>query len=56
MGMADYRTNPERSGGQPQRRESAFPELTVVNLERQADSVDQTYKNFVVVNITTASR
>src|SRR5258707_568857 len=41
-GLQNQRTHSE---------DAAFPGLTVVNLKQQADSVDQTYKNFVVVNI-----
>src|SRR5260221_11851458 len=50
MGMTDYRTNQNDQGG-THSEDAAFPGLTVVNLKQQADSVDQTYKNFVVVNI-----
>lgn len=50
MGMTDYRTNQLDQGG-THSENAAFPGLTVVNLKQLADSVDQTYKNFVVVNI-----
>jgi len=50
MGMTDYRTNQNDQGG-THSEDAAFPGLTVVNLKQQADSVDQSYKNFVVVNI-----
>jgi mannose-6-phosphate isomerase-like protein (cupin superfamily) len=50
MGMTDYRTN-QNDQGRTHSEDAAFPGLTVVNLKQQADSVDQTYKNFVVVNI-----
>jgi mannose-6-phosphate isomerase-like protein (cupin superfamily) len=50
MGMTDYRINQNDQGG-AHSEDAAFPGLTVVNLKQQADSVDQTYKNFVVVNI-----
>jgi len=49
MGMTDYRTNQNDQGTHSE--DAAFPGLTVVNLKQQADSVDQTYKNFVLVNI-----
>jgi hypothetical protein len=50
MGMTDYRIN-QNDQGTTHTEDAAFPGLTVVNLKQQADSVDQTYKNFVVVNI-----
>jgi mannose-6-phosphate isomerase-like protein (cupin superfamily) len=50
MGMTDYRTK-QNDQGATHSEDAAFPGLTVVNLKQQADSVDQTYKNFVVVNI-----
>jgi mannose-6-phosphate isomerase-like protein (cupin superfamily) len=49
MGMTDYRTN--QNDQDTHSEDAAFPGLTVVNLKQQADSVDQSYKNFVVVNI-----
>ena len=48
--MTDYRTN-QNGQGATHSEDPAFPGLTVVNLKQQADSVDQTYRNFVVVNI-----
>jgi len=48
--MTDYRTS-KNDQGETHSEDAAFPGLTVVNLKRQADSVDQTYKNFVLVNI-----
>jgi mannose-6-phosphate isomerase-like protein (cupin superfamily) len=48
--MTDYRTN-QNDQSDTHTEDPAFPALTVVNLKRQADSVDQNYKNFVVVNI-----
>ena len=48
--MTDYRTN-QNDKGSTHSEDAAFPGLTVVNLKQQADAVDQTYKNFVVVNI-----
>jgi mannose-6-phosphate isomerase-like protein (cupin superfamily) len=50
MSMTDYRTN-QSDPGSIHSEDAAFPALTAVNLKQQADSVDQTYKNFVVVNI-----
>lgn len=50
MGMTDYRTKQNDQGG-THSEDAAFPGLTVVNLNQLADSVDQTYKNFVVMNI-----
>jgi mannose-6-phosphate isomerase-like protein (cupin superfamily) len=37
--------------GDTHSEDAAFPGLTVVNLKQLADSVEQSYKNFVVVNI-----
>jgi hypothetical protein len=48
--MTDYRTN-QNDHGDTHIEDAAFPGLTVVNLKQQSDSVDQNYKNFVVVNI-----
>jgi mannose-6-phosphate isomerase-like protein (cupin superfamily) len=48
--MTDYRTN-QNDQGASHSEDAAFLGLTVVNLKQQADSVDQAYKNFVVVNI-----
>jgi mannose-6-phosphate isomerase-like protein (cupin superfamily) len=50
MGRTDYRTN-QIDQESTHSEDAAFPGLTVVNLKQQADSIDQTYKNFVVVNI-----
>jgi mannose-6-phosphate isomerase-like protein (cupin superfamily) len=50
MGMTDYRTE-QNEQGVTHSEEAAFPGLTVVNLKQEAASVDQTYKNFVVLNI-----
>jgi mannose-6-phosphate isomerase-like protein (cupin superfamily) len=50
MGMTDYRTE-QSDPGTTHSEEAAFPGLTVVNLKQAAASVDQTYKNFVVLNI-----
>jgi len=48
--MTDCKTN-QNDQGNAHSEDAAFPALTVVNLKQQADSVDQSYKNFVVVNI-----
>jgi len=50
VGMTDYRTSRDDQEN-THSEDAAFPRLTVVNLKQQADAVDQTYKNFVVVNI-----
>jgi mannose-6-phosphate isomerase-like protein (cupin superfamily) len=50
MGMTDYRTE-QNEQGVTHSEEPAFPGLTVVNLKQEAASVDQSYKNFVVLNI-----
>jgi mannose-6-phosphate isomerase-like protein (cupin superfamily) len=50
MGMTDYRTE-RNDQGVTHSEEAAFPGLTVVNLRQEAASVDQAYKNFVVLNI-----
>jgi mannose-6-phosphate isomerase-like protein (cupin superfamily) len=50
MSMTDYRTN-QNNAAATHSEDPAFAGLTVVNLKQLADSVDQTYKNFVVVNI-----
>src|SRR5437879_11307190 len=50
MGMTDYRTE-QNDQRVTHSEEAAFPGLTVVNLKQEAASVDQTYKNFVVLNI-----
>lgn len=50
MGMTDYRTNGNDQGS-THSEDAVSPGLTVVNLKRQADSVDQVYKNFVVMNV-----
>ena|SRR5215472_1323146 len=50
MAMTDYRT--QREQGLPTHvEEPSFPPLTVVNLKREADAVEQVYKNFVVMNV-----
>jgi hypothetical protein len=47
--MTDYRT---KQGDQVTHSEEAgFAGLTVVNFRQEAASVEQTYKNFVVLNI-----
>ena len=50
MGTTDYRTN-RNDQGSTHNEDAAIPGLTVVNLKQQADSVEQAYKNFVVVNV-----
>ena len=50
MGMTDYRTE-QNEQGFTHSEEPAFPGLTVVNLKQEAASVDQSYKNFLVLNI-----
>lgn len=50
MNVTDYRTD-QSDQQNTHSEEAAFPGLTVVNLKQQAASVDQTYKNFVVLNI-----
>ena len=47
MGMTDYRT--EQNEGVTHSEEAALSGLTVVNFKQEATSVDQTYKNFVVL-------
>ena len=50
MAMTDYRTQ----GGQELQthvEEPSFPPLAVVNLKREADSVQQVYKNCVLFNV-----
>src|SRR5215472_7702416 len=48
--MTDYRANREQHL-LTHVEEPSFPPLAVVNLKREADSVDQVYKNFVVLNV-----
>jgi mannose-6-phosphate isomerase-like protein (cupin superfamily) len=50
MGLTDYRTKQDDQGV-THSEEAAFPGLTVVNLKQEAAAIDQTYKNFVVLNI-----
>jgi mannose-6-phosphate isomerase-like protein (cupin superfamily) len=50
MGMTDYRTE-RNDDGITHSEEAEFAGLTVVNLKKVAASVDQTYKNLVVLNI-----
>jgi mannose-6-phosphate isomerase-like protein (cupin superfamily) len=47
--MTDYRTH--QNDEVTHIEEAAFPGLTVVNFRQQAASVEQTYKNFVVLNV-----
>lgn len=48
--MTDYRTDRSVSVS-THNEEAAFPALTVVDLRREAASVEQIYKNFVVLNV-----
>jgi mannose-6-phosphate isomerase-like protein (cupin superfamily) len=48
--MTDYRTKQDR-GVVTHVEEAAFGPLSVVDLKREAASVEQTYKNFVVQNV-----
>jgi mannose-6-phosphate isomerase-like protein (cupin superfamily) len=50
MDLTDYRTKRDDQGV-THSEEVAFPGLTVVNLKQEAAAVDQTYKNFVLLNI-----
>lgn len=50
MAMTDYRTQGDQNL-QTHVEEPSFPPLTVVNLKREADSVEQVYKNFVIFNV-----
>lgn len=50
MAMTDYRTQGDQTL-QTHVEEPSFPPLTVVNLKREADSVEQVYKNFVIFNV-----
>jgi mannose-6-phosphate isomerase-like protein (cupin superfamily) len=50
MAMTDYRTEGDQTL-QTHVEEPSFPPLTVVNLKREADSVAQVYKNFVIFNV-----
>jgi mannose-6-phosphate isomerase-like protein (cupin superfamily) len=47
--MTEYRTQLDNTVAHNE--ESAFPALTVIDLKNAAASVDQTYKNFVVVDV-----
>src|SRR5215467_1314875 len=48
--MTEYRTNREEDL-LTHVEEPSFPPLTVVNLKRESDAVEQVYKNFVVLNV-----
>ena len=48
--MVDYRTHTDEDAT-THTEQPAFAALTVVNLEKQASSVQQLYKNFVLVNV-----
>jgi mannose-6-phosphate isomerase-like protein (cupin superfamily) len=48
--MTDYRTNQD-AGAVTHVEEAAFEHLAVVDLKREAASVEQTYKNFVMQNV-----
>ena len=48
--MTDYRTQRDQ-GLQTHVEEPSFPPLTVVNLKREAGSVEQVYKNFVLFKV-----
>ena len=50
MAMTDYRTQRDQDL-LTHVEEPSFPALTVVNLKREADAVEQVYKNFVVLNV-----
>ena len=50
MVMTDYRTQRDQDF-QTHAEEPSVPPLTVVNLKREADSVKQVYKNFVLFNV-----
>lgn len=48
--MTDYRTQPNEEIV-THSEQAAFPALSVADLRREASSVEQTYKNFVVFNV-----
>jgi mannose-6-phosphate isomerase-like protein (cupin superfamily) len=48
--MTDYRMQRDQDL-QTHVEEPSVPPLTVVNLKREADSVEQVYKNFVLFNV-----
>ena len=48
--MTDYRTQ-QGDGAVTHNEEPAFPALAAVNLKREAFSIEETYKNFVVLNV-----
>ena len=48
--MTDYRTQRDAEIA-THREDAAFGPLTTVNLEAQADAVDQVYENFVLLNV-----
>jgi len=48
--MTDYRTQ-QGDGAVTHSEEAAFPALAAVDLKREAFSIEQTYKNFVVLNV-----
>lgn len=50
MAITGYRTRRDRDL-QTHIEEPSFSPLTVVNLKREADSVEQVYKNFVLFNV-----
>lgn len=50
MAMTDYRMQRDQDL-QTHVEEPSVPPLTVVNLKREADSVEQVYKNFVLFNV-----
>ena len=50
MAITDYRTQGDENS-QTHVEEPSFRPLTVVNLKREADSVQQGYKNFVLFNV-----
>jgi mannose-6-phosphate isomerase-like protein (cupin superfamily) len=50
MGTTEYRTE-QNDQMAAHSEQAAFPGLTVVNLQHEAASVDQTYKNFVLFGI-----
>jgi mannose-6-phosphate isomerase-like protein (cupin superfamily) len=47
--MTDYRTKQDNQVTHS--KEAAFPGLTVVNLKQEAASAEQSYKNFVILNV-----
>jgi len=48
--MTDYRTQ-RIDGSVPHQEEAAFPAMSIVDLKREAASVEETYKNFVVLGV-----